>query len=121
MKKLIELVPRSFWLVLALLLPVGAWAQVEPNVYRASTPSQVLATDTAVRTATGSVFRHGTALLTCTTACYFNIAKTPMVSVTTGAFLPANVPTLWQVRQSDRVQVILSTSTGLMIIQELTK
>ena len=45
MKKLI--------LALALLLPVGAWAQVEPNVYRTSTPSQVLATDTTARTATG--------------------------------------------------------------------
>ena len=113
MKKLI--------LALALLLPVGAWAQVEPNVYRASTPSQVLATDVTARTITGSIFRHGTALLTCTSACYFHIAKTPMVSVTTGSFLPANVPTLWQARQGDRIQVILSTGTGLMIIQELTK
>lgn len=114
MKKLI--------LALALLLPASAWGQaVEPNVYRASTPSQVMATDTTARTVTAAMFANGVAMLTCTAACFFNIAKTPLVTTATGSFLPANTPTFWSVRLGDRIQVVLSTSTGTMVIQELTK
>lgn len=113
MKKLI--------LALALLIPLGAHAQVEPNVYRTATPSQVMATDTVARTMTASMFSSGVARFICTTACYFHVALTPNATTTTGSYLPANTPTYWQVRQGDRIQVLLSASTGLMIVQELTK
>jgi hypothetical protein len=111
-----------FCLVVGLFAAIPVRAQaVEQGVYRASTPSQVLAVDTTARTATASIFANGVAMLTCTAACFFNIAKTPLVTTSTGSFLPANVPTLWSVHLNDRIQVVLSTSTGTIVIQELTK
>ena len=113
MKKLI--------LALLLLVPLGAHAQVEPSVYRAITNAQILATDTNARSVTQQFFRTGVALFTCTAACYFHVAKTPLAATTTGAFIPANLPRLVAVRQGEKVSIILSTGTGLAIIEEVGK
>lgn len=109
-------------LILALLLvPLGAHAQVEPSVYRPITNAQILATDTNARSVTQQFFRTGVALFTCTASCYFHVAKTPVANTTTGAFIPANVPRLVAVREGEKVNVILSSGTGLAIIEEVGK
>lgn len=114
MKKLI--------LALALLLPVSAWAQSNTsNILRPSTPSQVLAVDTTARTVTIKIAATGTALFTCTAACFFNVGVTPLATIATGAFIPANSPRYVLVRQGERIQVILSTSTGSFVVEELTR
>ena len=107
---------------LALLLPFGAQAQVvNSNIFRPSTPSQVMAVDTTARTATGSFFRTGVAMFTCTAACYFNVSLTPMATTSTGAYIPAGSPRLFHVGLSERIGVVLSSGTGTIIIEELSR
>ena len=109
-------------LVVGLLVTLPAKAQnVNSNIFRPSTPSQVMAVDTAARTATGSFFRTGVAMFTCTAACYFDVSLTPLVTTTTGAYIPAGSPRLFNVGKSERIGVILSTGTGTIIIEELSR
>lgn len=113
---------KKIILALALLLPVTAWAQSNTtSILRPSTPSQVLAVDTTARTVTARIAQTGTALFTCTAACFFNLSATPLATVATGSFIPANSPRYILVRQGERVQVILSTSTGSFVLEELTR
>ena len=109
-------------LAVGLLITLPAKTQVVySNIFRPSTPSQVMAVDTTARTATGSFFRTGVAMFTCTAACYFDVSLTPMVTTTTGAYIPAGSPRLFHVGRSERIGVVLSTGTGTIIIEELSR
>ena len=113
---------KELLVALALLLPATVQAQVvNSNIFRPSTPSQVMAVDTTARTAAGSFFRTGVAMFTCTAACYFDVSLTPLATTTTGAYIPAGLPRLFNVGRSERIGVILSTGTGTIIIEELSR
>jgi hypothetical protein len=94
---------------------------VNANIYRPSTPSQVLAVDTTARTATAKFFQSGVGMFTCTAACFFHLHPTPIAVAATGAYIPAGVPRFVAIRQGEKISVILSSGTGSIIIEELSR
>ncbi len=94
---------------------------IEPRIFRPSTPSQVMSIDATARTVTYRMFQPGVGMFTCTTACFINIAPTPLVTILSGMYLAPNIPYTFSVSSGARIGVMTSTGAGQIIIQEMTR
>lgn len=106
------------------LLPSFAVAQVAPETYKLSTPTQVQGFNASTATSITERILSRVVEVTCTAACNLwvnasgqNFAPTKA----TGYYLPANIPRQLSVSPGSRVYVIGATATGQLFVQELTK
>ena len=114
----------AMFMFLLLVASKATYAQVGPEVYRTATPVQALSiSSAALSTATAATVTQMVEL-TCTVACFYWIGgpgQPLYVTKTTGAYLPADTPVRALVSKKSRINVIGSTSSGVLYIRELTK
>lgn len=113
------------WLLLALLLPVTAFAASQNDTYRPVSGSLTVAYTAAVSVTTDSGFGTGTyaARVVCTTACFVAFGQSPIaVEGTVGSiYLPADFPAQFIVDPGQTVAVIALSSAGVLFVVELSR